>query len=160
MIRYPGVYSLPASALACVNFSGRIAYRLTPLKFITQRAYKVQDLEVLGPDWLSSERFDIEAKIPDGDSNADLPGMLQTLLTERFNLSFHNETRDLTGFVLTVGPSGAKLDAAKSPNEYSMAISKQLGMKLEAKKVPVKMIVIDHIDKVPEYNQALSLVGE
>jgi uncharacterized protein (TIGR03435 family) len=33
------------------------------LKFIIQRAHKVQDLEVSGPDLLSSERFDIDAKV-------------------------------------------------------------------------------------------------
>jgi uncharacterized protein (TIGR03435 family) len=199
------------------EYPGRIGYRLTPLKFIIQRAYKVQDLEVSGPDWLSSDRFDIDAKMPDGDSNADLAAMLQTLLVERFDLSFHNETRDLAGFVLTVEPSGAKLDSAKDQKGYSMprdrsgvhlkgvltvqtladvlsqtlrrpvinqtglegpfamsldfapdtldvsdndspalplpaAISKQLGLKLEPKKVPVKLIIIDHIDKLPDDN--------
>lgn len=208
---------IPGVSPCMCEFPGRIAYRLTPLKFIVQRAYKVQDLEVSGPDWLSSERFNIDAKIPDGDSNADLPAMLQTLLAERFHLSFHNEARELAGFVLTIESSGAKLDPARDLKGYSMprdrsgihlkgvltvqtladvlsqtlrqpvinqtglegpfamnldfapdtldvsdndspalplsaAISKQLGMKLEPKKVPVKMIVIDHIDKVPGDN--------
>jgi hypothetical protein len=53
----------PDVTLCMCESPGRIAYRLTPLKFIIQRAHKVQDLEVSGPDLLSSERFDIDAKV-------------------------------------------------------------------------------------------------
>ena len=35
---------------------------------------------------MSTERFDIEAKMPDGASKDDAPAMLRTLLEERFRL--------------------------------------------------------------------------
>jgi uncharacterized protein (TIGR03435 family) len=72
-------------------------------------AYGVQDSQIVGPDWLAKEHFDILAK---ADGPADVPQMkrmMQGLLAERFKLSFHREQRELKGFVLTVAKDGPKL---------------------------------------------------
>src|SRR5579872_4124968 len=53
-----------------------------------------------GPDWIRTERYDIEAK---ADRALELAGLQQAvmgLLTERFQLKSHRETRELPGFVL------------------------------------------------------------
>ena len=47
-----------------------------------------------GPDWISTERFDISAKTADQSiSDDDLALSLQPLLVDRFHLKFHRETR-------------------------------------------------------------------
>src|SRR5579871_5576333 len=48
-------------------------------------AYRVRSYQISGPDWLASDRFDISAKLPDGATRAEVPAMLQSLLTERFH---------------------------------------------------------------------------
>ena len=99
--------------------AGRIAYRLTPLKFIIQRAYKLQDLQIEGPEWLITERFDVDAKLPEGATPAQVPVMFQAMLAERFKLSAHFVEKERIGFVLAVGGSGNKLSPAKGGG-YSM----------------------------------------
>ena len=77
-----------------------------------------------GPDWIKNDRFDLQAKTPDGtpdytmgqlfDGRApEISLMLQTLLAERFNLKFHRETRDLPVYALTVVKRSAKIEPTK-----------------------------------------------
>jgi uncharacterized protein (TIGR03435 family) len=77
------------------------------------RAYNLRAYQVTGPDWISSRKYDIAAKVPAGSTKEDCEGMLQNLLAERFHLSIHRESKDLQGFELVVGKNGAKLAAAK-----------------------------------------------
>ncbi len=208
----------PGGAPPCMcEPAGRIAYRLTPLKFIIQRAYKLQDLQIEGPEWLATERFDVDAKLPEGATPQQAPAMFQAMLAERFKLAAHFVDRERSGFVLTVAPSGHKLSAAKgggysmprdetgyhlrgtltigtladvlsqnlqspvvdetglegpfsvkldfapdlqSPDAGDVVVAQplpaamlgQLGIKMEAKKIPVRILVIDHIEKTPSEN--------
>ena len=145
--------------------------------------------------------------------------MLQSLLAERFKLSFHRETRALPGYALVVGRGGLKAkpsepeadsrtnsrwgsleaagcsmahlalklsevlhlpvadftavpgefdfqlkwtsdemqatppdavpDAASGPSLFA-ALQEQLGLKLESRKVPADVLVIDHAEKPSE----------
>src|SRR3954470_22650076 len=43
-------------------------------------AYRVKLYLVMGPEWMATERYDINAKIPEGVSPEKLPEMLQALL--------------------------------------------------------------------------------
>ena len=76
-------------------------------------AYEVQSKQILGaPEWSDKDRYDIAA-VPDqeGQPNVQqLRVMVQKLLTSRFNLKFHQEKRDLSAYVLTVGKNGQKLN--------------------------------------------------
>ncbi len=62
------------------------------------------------PHWAESERFDIRAKIPAGETfNFErLQAMLQALLTDRFQLRFHHEMRQQQVYALTLAKSGIK----------------------------------------------------
>ena len=51
-----------------------------------------------GPDWIDSARFDIVARAPDGVPR-DI-AMLRTLLTDRFRLKTHIETRQIPVYAL------------------------------------------------------------
>jgi uncharacterized protein (TIGR03435 family) len=79
-------------------------------------AFKVKGYQVSGPDWMTSTRFDVMAKMPDGATKDQVPEMLQSLLTERFKLAVHHDTRDHAVYALMVGKSGPKLkEAAPDP---------------------------------------------
>ena len=79
-------------------------------------AYHVQDRQIAGPDWLSSDHFDITAKT-DGPVDEDtMKRMLQSLLADRFALSFHREPREMKVILLTVASGGAKLKPAAAPD--------------------------------------------
>src|SRR5471032_146446 len=61
--------------------------RLTLRDYIGM-AWRVKTYQILGPDWLGTERFDINAKLPAGATADQIPRMLQSLITERFGLKF------------------------------------------------------------------------
>jgi uncharacterized protein (TIGR03435 family) len=89
-------------------------------------AYGVQEYSLSRiPDWLNSERYDVEAKIDPSMADAlsklspvqlkiAQQQMLQTLLAERFNLKVHRETKDEPVYFLVIGKNGPKLQDAKT----------------------------------------------
>jgi uncharacterized protein (TIGR03435 family) len=82
------------------------------LKDYIGMAYRVKLYQVSGPDWIGTERFDIVATLPEGALPAQAPGMLQSLLAERFQLSFHREQKDFPVYALEIVPGGLKLTEA------------------------------------------------
>jgi uncharacterized protein (TIGR03435 family) len=75
-------------------------------------AYRVKPYQVSGPDWMSSQRFDVMAKMPEGASKDQVPEMLQGLLAERFKLIMHRDSKDHPVYALVVGKNGPKLKEA------------------------------------------------
>jgi len=78
---------------------------------------------VLAPDWLGNEKYDIDAKVADADLEAwqnpvtqreMLRGMLQTMLAERCKLETHNVNKEAAVYALVVGKDGPKLKVAES----------------------------------------------
>jgi uncharacterized protein (TIGR03435 family) len=61
---------------------------------------------------MTSQKFDILAKMPEGVSEERIPEMLQTLLAERFRLSVHRESKERSVYALVVGRNGSKLKAS------------------------------------------------
>ena len=94
-----------------VCFSGgKVSVRNMPFSMIMQRAFDVKDFQIVGaPGSLGAERFDIEAKPASPVKYAECLQMLQALLTERFQLQFHPETRQLPVFNLVAIKSGPKM---------------------------------------------------
>ncbi len=103
-----------------------------PLRMAVGAAYVPATGEALGfvlvdrmvsmPDWMMSERYDINARISDADAEAwkdpvrqkeMLRAMLQTLLAERCKLVVHREMKDKPIYALVVGKNGPKLKAAE-----------------------------------------------
>jgi uncharacterized protein (TIGR03435 family) len=56
-----------------------------------------------------NERYDIDAKAAHPVDRAELLQMLQGLLTDRFKLAMHRETKEVSGYALVVDPGGKKL---------------------------------------------------
>jgi uncharacterized protein (TIGR03435 family) len=76
------------------------------------KAYRIQFYQVVGPEWLGRIRLDIQATLPQGSSQKEIPEMLRSLLAERFGLAVHAGTKEVRGFGLTVGKGGVKMKAA------------------------------------------------
>jgi len=71
-----------------------------------------------GPDWIQRGdlRFDVEAKAenPESATRRQLLTMLQNLLVERFQIKFHQVTKEEPGFALLVAKNGPKLRTSTS----------------------------------------------
>jgi uncharacterized protein (TIGR03435 family) len=81
------------------------------LKSLIRYAYDVDDEQIIGASgWMESAGYDIAAKASDPNA-ADLRPMVRTLLADRFHLQFHNATRELPIYILSVSKAGAKLIA-------------------------------------------------
>jgi len=82
------------------------------VKTLIAAAYNLNPHAIAGgPPWIESERFDITAKTP-GDTRPNLDqqmAMLRRLLTDRFQLTFHREPREMSIFALTIAKGGPKL---------------------------------------------------
>ncbi|HXA57477.1 MAG TPA: TIGR03435 family protein [Candidatus Acidoferrum sp.] len=100
----------PDSVTAGLKMDGSQAHfgSLSIRNLITM-AYKVQPNQITGPDWISSQRFDISAKLPDGSTTDQIPEMLQNLLAGRFALKIHRESKDFPAYALVVGKPPLKL---------------------------------------------------
>jgi uncharacterized protein (TIGR03435 family) len=193
---------------------GRIDYVGIPLLSVIARAYSVNFPQVIAPDWVYSDGYEIRATFPPNTPPEQVAVMLQTMLADRFHFAMHHEQRELSAYVLTVGKKGLKMkanpdgrltfndptdaagrhivgtvtmpllaqilssfvggpvvdqtgveglydiglvysprpDAAGDAPSIYTALQDQLGLKLESKKAPFDVIVVDRIDKVPSDN--------
>ena len=105
--------------------SGRLVITNVPLLLIVAQAYDVpfQSNRLSGgPEWIRSDRFDIEATPPAGAIPADAPSkvrdqmirqMLQTLLADRFKLTVRREMKEQPVYAAVVGKNGPKLEKSK-----------------------------------------------
>jgi uncharacterized protein (TIGR03435 family) len=91
-----------------------------PLTAILSFSYDVQAKQFIGlPPWADTDKYDIDAE-PDGEgapSGKQWKAMLQKLLAERFKLTFHQDKRELSVYVLSVAKGGPKLTKSEGdPN--------------------------------------------
>ncbi len=68
-----------------------------------------------GPPWLTSVRFDVQAKVPEGAAKEDFSLMQQNLLIDRFHLTFHHDQREVEGYGLRAAKGGLRLKRSESP---------------------------------------------
>jgi uncharacterized protein (TIGR03435 family) len=87
------------------------------LSNLIAQAYAVNSDLVTGPDWLGTEMYSVEGKIPAGAAEEEFGTMLQDLLTERFRLTLHHETRVIDGYDLVVARGGPKLKASAAADK-------------------------------------------
>jgi uncharacterized protein (TIGR03435 family) len=72
-------------------------------------AFQVRPEQLSGPDWMSTEYFDLEGKADRSCTADELHTMLQNLLVERFQIRLHRGTKEVSGYRLVVEPGGHKL---------------------------------------------------
>jgi uncharacterized protein (TIGR03435 family) len=94
--------------------TGKLNYTNVNLKEVIGKAYKVQQYQIAGPDWIETERFDIVARFPPHSTGDQVPLMLQALLEDRFKLALHRETKELPTYALVVAKNGPKFKTTES----------------------------------------------
>jgi uncharacterized protein (TIGR03435 family) len=105
-----------------VQPGGRYTATNVTVRTLVKSAYGLQqDVQVVGgPRWIETEPFDIVAKA-EGNPSIDVfrdqeRMMLRTLLTERFTLAFHRETREVPIYALVVARTDRKLGPQLLPS--------------------------------------------
>lgn len=93
---------------------GIYSCRRCSLMALIMKAYDMPALQIAGPDWLSSNTYDIQARMPQGTSGQQLILMLQSLLEERFQVAVHHEMREQQVYELTVGRTAPRLTVSSS----------------------------------------------
>jgi uncharacterized protein (TIGR03435 family) len=208
-----------------------LSYTSAKLGLILIRAYDLPSFQIVGPDWIDADRFDITAKVPKGTTKEQFRSMLQNPLAERFQMKAHREMRTVPVYALIVPKSGHKMQPSEGPGEPELkyinidlnhpplppyptriacknmtmadfsgrlgvsvaagyidrkvvddtritgaynfdlkwyspnvaargeggvtffeALERQLGLKLESRKAPVEMLIIDSISRIPAEN--------
>ncbi len=104
---------------------GRFTATGVPLKFLISNAYNVRPFQISGgPNWINTEKYDIDAKMPDGldgelqklpldQRRAKMSQLLQSLLTDRFQLKVSHETKEGPVYNLVVAKNGPLIHEAK-----------------------------------------------
>jgi uncharacterized protein (TIGR03435 family) len=116
---------LPGGRFRAVNFDARtfvaVAYRTKP-------PLTLAPSQIVGaPEWMSIERYDINAKIsPELAATMDknprlMPPLLRTLLEDRFKLKTHKEVREMPVFALVL----ARKDSTFGPHMHPSTIDCQ-----------------------------------
>jgi uncharacterized protein (TIGR03435 family) len=99
-----------AGPSGCQTTSGLVRCINVTLKRCIVGAYVVGPDRVLGgPDWADTDHFQITARAGQPIDDRALMAMLQTLLSERFNLVLHRESRRGEAMVLEVAKNGPNL---------------------------------------------------
>jgi uncharacterized protein (TIGR03435 family) len=88
---------------------GRMSWGRIPLTNLISNAYHVGLDQITGPDWLESEFYAIDVKLPSGFTQEQYPQMMANLLSERFGLVVHRVTKEVSGYEITLAPGGPKL---------------------------------------------------
>ncbi len=107
---------------------GRYTANGISVKLLIQNAYNVHDFQISGgPNWINSAKYDIvakadessdenQAKFTENQRNAFRERQrlrLQSLLEDRFQLTFHSSTKELPIYALVVAKDGPKIQKAK-----------------------------------------------
>ncbi len=104
--------------------SDRVTLRHISLKYVLMHVYNVEANQIVGPEWLSTDVWDILAVVPSGTPKEQVPLMFESLLTDRFKLKFHRETRTERVYALVVAKGGPKLKQAVpyDPDSYKPVV--------------------------------------
>jgi uncharacterized protein (TIGR03435 family) len=105
---------------------GRVAAVNVTTSSLLQSAFGIKEFQISGgPGWLSTDKYDIAATTGSTKdlNDKELQPYLQAMLTERFRLKIHRETKDLSVYALGIAKGGAKLTAHDGAGDTSTNIS-------------------------------------
>jgi uncharacterized protein (TIGR03435 family) len=98
----------------------------TSLADLIEVAYGVHQKQIVdAPAWVTTDKFDLVA-VPDSEGQPSLKQwltMVEKLLADRFGLTFHHATRDLSVYVLRIGKDGPRnLVKSASTNPFPIGL--------------------------------------
>ncbi len=103
----------------------------TSLTDLITFAYGLHPKQVVGgPEWMGTEKFDLEGQpdLPGSPNDAQWKGMIKKLLTERFGLAFHHDKKELSVYALTVAKTGQKMTKSDSDQPLPGLFFRGLGV--------------------------------
>ncbi len=129
--RVAGAQASPAFEVASVKLNKTtlppMELRWTPARFVAQAqtvrrlimwAYGTETLGPLGaPAWINEDLYDIEATAAPAATEQECRLMLQNLLSVRFKLRAHWESRDTPIYALVQLPTGLKMKAVEESDK-------------------------------------------
>jgi uncharacterized protein (TIGR03435 family) len=106
----------PRQAVAAAGRTDGAQFRIAGLTIrdYISMGYAVKLNQISGPDWITTDRFDIAATLPEGRGPDQVPAMMQALLEDRFELKSHREKKDFPVYALRVSSAGLKMTEVAS----------------------------------------------
>jgi uncharacterized protein (TIGR03435 family) len=95
---------------------GRIRYPLITLKELLKKGWDAY-YEIDGSAWLDTQVVAVEATMPPDTTPQQFQEMPRNLIVERFGLKFHDATKQVAAYTLTLGKSGLKLKESAKQDE-------------------------------------------
>jgi uncharacterized protein (TIGR03435 family) len=143
------------------------------LRDYIRNAFQVKEYQISGPEWMKDVKFDLNAKLPEGATRANVPAMMQALLAERFKLTTHRDKKEFNIYALVVTKDASRLiespaEATDAPAASGVDVDVQAGRggatvnfgrgsyiriadgKIEAKRVtPSRLVesIADYLDR-------------
>lgn len=96
---------------------GRFVATNATIKMLFSLAFSpMQDFQIVGgPNWITSEHFDIEARADNPFAPGEAAEALRAMLEDRLLMKTHRELREMPSYILTVAKSGLKIEAVDPP---------------------------------------------
>lgn len=118
---HPGIVTFSSDPRVRGN---RVTATASTLLDLITTAYHVGYAQLSGaPDWTSSEHYDLEATAGEqAITTEQMRPMLQALLSDRFQLRIHRETRTIAMFALVVGKRGPKFQESSPIDDTKSSI--------------------------------------
>lgn len=89
---------------------GRFTWVNATLRQLIQVGYDKRPHQVIGmPEWADTSHFDVTATAAPGSSRNQMNAMLQDVLTSRFGLAVHRESRELPVYFLSLARRDGRL---------------------------------------------------
>ncbi len=88
---------------------GLLAYTNFTLRRLISNAYGVTEGQVFGPAWIADNLYHVQARLPAGASQSDVPAMLQAMLAERFKLAVERVKKQIPVYALVIAKGGHKM---------------------------------------------------
>src|SRR5580658_5124242 len=104
---------------------GRIHYPVISLRSLLGRAYDSY-FDIVGPGWLGTQFVQVDATMPADTTKEQFGEMLRNLIADRFKRKYHTDTKEVTGYALTVAKSGSKMKesaAIQSPETDGVKVT-------------------------------------
>src|SRR5215469_3083707 len=139
----PGRLSIDCGILADTDHTGMIQVAYNRYAGGYLNSYRVIPIEG-GPDWIHSERFEIDAKSDGHPSILMMEGpMMQTILEDRFKLQIHRETRQGPVYELALGKGSQKLKPLQDGSCTPVVIGRPLPLLPDGKHLCRNMVSLD-----------------
>lgn len=100
-------------------YPGRLSAKASVWGLVAM-AYDVGMSQVMNaPGWTENRVYDVEATTRQPASREEMRLFLRKLLTERFKLSVHEDTRQIDAWILSVAPNGPKFRQLRADDSLS-----------------------------------------